>query len=103
MSMIKADEKKLTIHMVNGDEYHLYNNAKALNKDNYYNISEIYEVIRNGILDNKRLITLIGSGIDIVYMSRFSIIKCDKVSIQASNISSFELVEENQNVKCRKV
>lgn len=100
---IKVDEKKLIIHMDNGDEYHLYNNTKGLNKDNYYNVSEIYEVIKDGILDNKRLVTLIGNGIDIVYMSRFSIIKCDKVSIQASNISSFELVEENQNVKRRKI
>lgn len=103
MKGIKNSEKKLIIHMNNGDEYHLYNNTKGLNKDNYYNVSEIYEVIRNSILDNKRLMTFIGNGIDIVYISRFAIIKCDKVSIQASNISSFELVEGNQNVKCRKV
>lgn len=99
MKGIKNSEKKLTIHMNNGDEYHLYNNTKGLNKGNYYNVSEIYEVIKDGILDNKRLVTLIGNGIDIVYLSRSAIIKCDKVSIQASNISSFELVEENQNVK----
>ena len=100
---MKDIKKKLVIHVNNGDEYHLYNNTKGLNKDNYYNVSEIYEVIRDSILDNKRLMTFIGNGIDIVYISRFAIIKCDKVSIQTSNISSFELVEENQNVKRRKV
>lgn len=83
--------KKLIIHMVNGDEYHI-KESENFNKMYHCDINEVNERMTSGDFDY----AIIGnkSGHDITYVSRFAIKEVKRVSIVIKNVSSIDLVEE---------
>ena len=103
MKDIKNSEKKLTIHMNNGDEYHITENEE-FDECIHYGIQKIYELFVDYIVNKKvTIITVANDGLNIKYISRFAIYDIEKVGLLVKSISSIELVEENQNVKRREV
>jgi hypothetical protein len=87
------ENKKLIIHMVNGDQYQL-NSNKDFDRKNELTVKEINAYLTREIKDNEKTFTFNDKGTDIKYVSRFAIYNVDRATIALDSISSFELVEE---------
>lgn len=92
MPMIKVDEKKLIIHMNNGDEYHITENDK-FDKSVSFSLSEFAENIAK--LPTRFVNITKANGYDIKYVSRFAINELEEVTFRIEKISSIDLLEAN--------
>ena len=84
--------KKLIIHMVSGDEYHIEESEDS-NRLHHQGIKGLNECITSGDYVYANITNR--SGYDITYVSRFAINKLEEVTLRIDKISSTDLLEED--------
>lgn len=83
------ENKKVIIHMVNGEEYHI-KESENFNKKNSYSLDEFEEAVSNVPTPFTRVSK--ESGYEITYVSRFAIKQVEEVTLRLESISSIDLV-----------
>lgn len=82
--------KKIIIHMINGDEYHIWE-GESFDNNQSFNLDEFSE---NFVKMPTRFVKISRSdGYGIKYVSRFSINMLEGVTIRIEGISSIDLLE----------